>query len=257
MRAFPTFGATLMTGAATARVRAGWMRAIAVPAAFAAFAVIPPSGRAEAQAYEPGEEASALGFSCIGIPDEGYFRRQERCKALEDEWVAKYRRDPEQHQRPARPAVTQAPRTGSVPSRIIGSGGIANSGVNFGASIETVRQSLAGRPVEVLPALHHGNWYRLVANGRFLEIDPRVIRLSYEFDAPEGPSATLIGIILTYARDNSSQSLVYSERVSALSKRYPLALQSPGQMEASVAGMVICLIDDSNWSQVHEVYRKR
>lgn len=269
MPVFFTLWITQMTEAAAARGRAGWAGAIMVPATFAvALAVIPLGGKAQAQGlpYEPGDEARAFGFECIGIVDEGYFRRQERCKQMEEEYLASVRlkRFHEQRQQPARPAVIQVPRkgspiprTGSAPRSAIGSGGIANSGVNFGASIDTVLRSLSGRPAEKVPAYHHGNLHRLVVNARFPEIDPRVIRLSYEFDAPEGPSAKLIGVTLTYARDNSSRSQVYSERVSTLSKRYPLALQSAGQMEAIVSDTVISVFDDPMRGAVDEVYRKR
>ncbi len=107
-----------------------------------------------------------------------------------------------------------------------------------------------------MPAMHHGNWHSLVASGEFPEINPRVIRLSYQFDGPEGPSAKLMGVMVTYARDSSGQSAVYSERASALSKRYPLATSLPGKMEASVSGMVVSLIDDPIFGQLHVLYRK-
>ena len=134
--------------------------------------------------------------------------------------------------------------------------GIANSGVNFGASIATVRQSLAGRTVEILPARHNGDWYRLVVGGNSSDLDPRLVRLTYEFDAPESPAAKLIGVVLTYPRDGAAQSAVYSERVSTLSKLYPLAPQSPTKMEANVSGTVVSVIDDAVWVQVYEIYRK-
>jgi hypothetical protein len=134
--------------------------------------------------------------------------------------------------------------------------GIANSGVNFGASIATVRQSLAGRTLELLPARHNGNWYRLVAGGNFSDIDPRLVRLTYEFDATEGPAAKLIGVVLTYARDNAAESTVYSERASTLAKQYPLAPLSQTKMEATVAGTVVSVIDDATFGQVYELYRK-
>jgi tetratricopeptide (TPR) repeat protein len=136
------------------------------------------------------------------------------------------------------------------------SGGIANSGVNFGASIATVRQSLAGRRIEILPATDNLGWHRLVACcDEFSDIDPRLVRLTYEFDAPEGPAAKLIGVVLAYRRDSSTQSAVYSERVSTLSKRYPLAPQTPTKLEANVSGTVVSLIDDAKFGLVYESYR--
>jgi len=143
-----------------------------------------------------------------------------------------------------------------APVRAAG-GGIANSGVNFGASIETVRQSLSGRAVSLLPARHMGDRYRLVALGDFSDLDPRIKQMTYEFDAPEGPGAKLTGVVVTYARDGSAQSAVYSERAATLSKKYPLAPQSATKMEASVANTVVSVIDDLTFSQVYEIYRTR
>jgi hypothetical protein len=140
--------------------------------------------------------------------------------------------------------------------RAAAGGGIAKSGVNFGASIATVRQSLAGRPVEILPATDDLGWHHLVACcEEFSDIDPRLLRLTYLFDAPEGPAAKLIGVVLTYARDSAAQSAVYSERASTLSKRYPLAPKSPTKLAAKVSGTVVSLLDDAKFGFVYESYR--
>jgi hypothetical protein len=166
------------------------------------------------------------------------------------------------------PANTVAARAGTpaasadvvapdAPARVPAGGGIANLGVNFGDSLDVVRQNLAARRVSQVPGRHNGDHYRLVAMGEFPGIDRRVNRIAYEFDAPESPAARLIGVVISYARDGAAQSAVYSERVATMSKHYPLAPQSPTQMQANVAGMTVSLIDDNRFSSVHEIYRKR
>lgn len=153
--------------------------------------------------------------------------------------------------------ATSANAAPDASPRAAAGGGIANLGVSFGAAIDAVRQSLAARQVSLLPARHNGNHYRLVADGEFSDIDRRIKRVAYEFDAPEGPAAKLSGVVITYARDGSAQSVVYSERVTAMSKRYPLEQQSPTQMQAAVPGAMVSLVDDVNASAVYEVYRAR
>ncbi|HTD91585.1 MAG TPA: hypothetical protein VK663_13035, partial [Burkholderiales bacterium] len=158
------------------------------------------------------------------------------------------------------PATAVAARAGAPASsaRAAAGGGIANLGVNFGAAIDAVRQSLAARRVSVLPARHNGNHYRLVADGDFADIDRRIQRVGYEFDAPEGPAAKLTGVVITYARDNGgAQSVVFGERAATMSKQYPLAPQSPTHWQANMQGTMISLIDDANANAVHEVYRVR
>lgn len=159
----------------------------------------------------------------------------------------------------ARPGAPAAPAkvAPDTPARAAPGGGVANLGVNFGAAIDTVRQSLAARQVSLLPARHNANHYRLVADGDFSDIDRRIMRVAYEFDAPEGPAAKLSGVVITYTRDGATQSSVYNERVTAMSRQYPLARQSPTQMQAAVPGTVVSLIDDANASAVYEVYRVR
>lgn len=153
--------------------------------------------------------------------------------------------------------ATSANAAPAASARAAAGGGIANLGVNFGVSIDAVRQNLAARRVSILPARHNGNHYRLVADGEFSDIDPRIKRIGYEFDAPEGPAAKLSGVVITYTRDGGTQSVVYSERATAMSRQYPLAQQSPTQMQASVTGTTVSLIDDANASAVYEVYRVR
>lgn len=156
------------------------------------------------------------------------------------------------------PAAAAAANAASATSaRAAAGGGIANLGVNFGASIDAVRQSLAARQVSLLPARHNGNHYRLVADGEFSDIGGRIKRVAYEFDAPEGPAAKLSGVVITYTRDGGAQSVVYSERATAMSKQYPLTQQSPTQLQAAVPGAMVSLIDDANASAVYEVYRVR
>ncbi len=142
-------------------------------------------------------------------------------------------------------------------ARAVVGGGIANLGVDLGASLDAVRQYLAARRVPTLPARHNGNLYRLVTDGEFPGIDPRIKRVGYEFDAPEGPAAKLSGVVITYTRDGGTQSVLYSERATAMSMHYPLAQQSPTQMQAAVPGVMVSLIDDANASAVYEVYRVR
>jgi TPR repeat protein len=155
----------------------------------------------------------------------------------------------------AKPAQNGSPMAVQQ-SAVVSGGGIAKSGVNFGASIAEVRQSLAGRDVVLMQGTHNGGWYRQVAGGAFSDIDRRLLRLAYEFDAPEGPAAKLIGVVLTYARDGTAQSAVYRERASTLTQRYPLAPRSPAKLEATVSGTVISLIDDPASGYVYEIYRK-
>lgn len=154
-------------------------------------------------------------------------------------------------------AVGNAAAASSGAPRRAAGGGIANSGVSFGASIETVNQSLAGKPVSILSGTYDGGLYRLVADGDFPDIDSRVIRMGYEFDAPEGPGARVTGVMVVYRRDRSAKSAVYAERVSALSQKYPLAPQSPTKMEGSVPGLVVSVIDDAIFEYVYEFYRAR
>jgi hypothetical protein len=64
-------------------------------------------------------------------------------------------------------------------------------------------------------------------------------------------------VVITYTREGGTQSVVYSERAIAMSRQYPLAQQSPTQMQAAVPGTMVSLIDDANASAVYEVYRAR
>lgn len=154
------------------------------------------------------------------------------------------------------PAASANAAPGASPRAAAG-GGIANLGVSFGASIDAVRQNLSARRVSILPARHNGNHYRLVADGEFSDIDPRIKRVGYKFDVPEGPAAKLSGVVITYTRDGGTQSVVYGERATAMSRQYPLAQQSPTQMQAAMPGVMVSLIDDANASAVYEVYRAR
>jgi hypothetical protein len=116
---------------------------------------------------------------------------------------------------------------------------------------------LAARRVSYLPGRHNGNLYRFVAMGDVSDIDQRIQRVTDEFDAPEGPTAKLMGVVIRYARDGAAQSAVYGERVATMSKHYPLASQSPTRMQANVTDMTVSVIDDATFISVHEVYRKR
>jgi hypothetical protein len=156
-----------------------------------------------------------------------------------------------------RDASPQAGAPAAAPRPAVG-GGIAGLGVKFGFTLEAVRQNLAARRVSLMPARHNGDNYSLVAGGDFTDIDQRIKRVAYQFDAPESPAAKLVGVVIMYARDNGgAQSAVFSERAATMSKQYPLAPQSPTKLEASVPGAIVSLIDDPTFSQVYEIYRVR